>query len=100
MKTKKINYIEGERIEKYAKPSLEQISNWKSMKARFKSFPRLPKYILNSRKVGQKTLSVELKYSIFRGFIDRVTNWEKDHYPSELAKEQKMNEIYLKRKQR
>lgn len=90
MTTKKINYIDGKRIEKYARPSLEQISNWKNMKARFESFPKLPKYILNSegiRKVGQRKLSVGLKYSTLRGFIDRVTNWEKDHYPSELAKE-------------
>jgi len=92
----KLNYIGDIQLGRYTRPSVEDIRNHKSMKARFKSYPTLPKYILIPRKVGEKAINVGLKYSCFRGFMDRVKNWENDHYITELEKEKKANTMHLR----
>lgn len=63
----------------------EEIAHYKSMKASYPNFPRLPKFILKNKKF-QKKISKELQFSCIRGFMDRVNNWYKLELASADAK--------------
>ena len=66
----------------------QDIIHHEHMKERYSSYPKLPKALLTLFRKNRRNKNFHADLSIIshvssvtRGFIGRVENWTKDHYP-------------------